>query len=217
MKKMYTKTALLFSGLLVFTGTSAYASDSNTGWASGFYATANVGQARFDNKTLKDAENVGFSLDDTDIGYSAGVGYEFNKYVAFEAGYVNLGEANISSDGGGFFINDSWEADAFYLGPNVSLPVTDKFSVFGKIGLFTWDVDYSPSTNDPILAQFLSPATYHGTDIYFGAGFSYVVTSTISVKAEWIRFNFGSDGWAFPDTDIDFISAGLVFKFGKLI
>jgi OOP family OmpA-OmpF porin len=218
MKKTYAKTALLLSGLLAFTGTSAYASDSNTGWTSGLYATASIGRARFDNNTLNAAENAGFSLDDTDIGYSAGVGYEFNKYVAFEAGYVTLGEANISSDGGGFFINESWEADASYLGPKVSLPLTDKFSVFGKIGLFSWDVDYSPSTNDPILVQFLSsPATYGGTDIYFGAGFAYVVTNTIGVKAEWIRFNFDSDGWAFPDTDIDFISAGLVFKFGKLM
>lgn len=214
-KKFTMKKALLITGLLALTATPALAAEGNAGWATGFYATASVGQARADNETLETLEGAvtGFSVDDTDTGYSAGIGYEFNKYVAIEAGYVNLGEASGTYSDGAGSITGSGEGTGFYFGPKLSLPITDAFSVFGKIGLFAWDLD-AKASGTGAYAIPTTTANYDGTDIYFGLGLAYNITETLGVKAEWTRYNLDADG---SDTDVDFISAGLVFKFGKLL
>lgn len=200
MQKIYkASTAILFAGLFALAVTPANAAETTTNWASGFYATASVGQTRADIEDMP-----GFSVDDTDTGYSLGLGYEFNKYVAFEAGYVDLGETTMTL--GAF--NAAVEADGFYFGPKVSLPITDKFSVFGKVGLFAWDVDAS--------SNFGVAASASGTDAYFGAGLAYDITDALALKAEWTRYNSVGDENTTDSADVDFIAAGLVFKFGKL-
>lgn len=193
------KKALLLTGLLALTAAPAYAGEASTSWAAGFYATASVGPTMADVK-----EQPGASYDDTDTGYSIGLGYEFNKYVAFEAGYVNPGEVTATAGA----LRATTEADGFYLGPKVSLPITDTFSVFGKIGLFAWDADMS--------SNFGPAASASGTDVYFGAGLAYDLTDALTVKAEWTRYDSVGDKNT-GSADIDFISAGLVFKFGKLL
>lgn len=206
--------------------------DASTNWASGFYATGSIGQTRIDNNDLSTLENLGVSVDDTDTGYSTGIGYEFNKYVAFEGGYADLGEATATYSGavsgtinGTPFsatgtIRAQAEADGFYFGPILSLPVTDKFSIYAKAGLFIWDVDTSASAAGTLTyggnvyaGSGEATVSDNGTDAYFGAGIAYDVTQTLSVKTEWTRFQIDSDS----DSVVDFVSAGLVFKFGKLL
>lgn len=215
MKKAHLmKKSVLLTGLLVVMAAPVYAAEANTNMASGFYATASVGQTRIDDKGLDDLGNMGISVDDTDTGYSIGLGYEFNKYVALEAGYANLGEASASYADSRGSANASVEADGYYLGPKLTLPVTDKFAIFGKMGLFVWKADGRASGTGAFASPTVS-ASDDGTDLYFGVGMGYDVTDTLSVKAEWTRFRF--DGGESSDTDVDFISAGLVFKFGKLL
>jgi len=81
--------------------------------------------------------------------------------------------------------------------------------------LFTWDSDLT-SNGAGAFAAVSGSSNDDGTDVYFGAGLTYDVTETLGVKAEWTRYNIDGDDEYF-DTDVDFISAGLVFKFGKLL
>jgi len=205
------KKAILLTGLLVIAATPALAATENTNWASGFYATASVGQTK-----AHASDTVLFSNDKTDTGYALGLGYTFNKYVAIEAGYNDLGEINRDYADGTGAVNIKSEADGFYFGPQISLPVTDAFSLFGKIGLFAWDVDQKASASGAYAAFNGLGASAHGTDVYFGAGMAYAITNTLSVKAEWVRYNNVGDKDTTDSADVDFISAGLVFKFGKL-
>jgi hypothetical protein len=207
---------------------------ANTNWASGLYATGSIGQTRIDNNDLSTLENLGVSVDDTDTGYSTGLGYEFNKYMAFEGGYADLGKATATYssaisgtiNGTPFSatgtINAQAQADGFYFGPILSLPVTDNFSVYAKSGFFIWDIDTSASATGTLTyggtiyaGSVEATASDDGTDAYFGAGLAYDITKTLSVKTEWTRFQIDSD--SVSDSDVDFISAGLVFKFGKLL
>ncbi len=225
MQKFYKASGvLLLTGLLALAAAPANAAEATTKWASGLYATASIGQTRADMDDL-----AGFDVDDTDIGYSVGIGYEFNKYLAFEAGYINLGEVTATATGnysgtynGAPFtatgtVNLEAETDGFYFGPQVSFPVTDRLDLYAKVGLFSWDVDVKAIASGSLTyggtvyaGSSEATASDDGTDVYFGAGLSYDVTDIITVKADWTRFNDVSD------TDIDFIAAGLVFKFGKL-
>jgi OOP family OmpA-OmpF porin len=211
-KETLMKKTIFLAGLLIITATPALAATENTNWASGFYATASFGQTK-----AHATDTVLFSTDKTDTGYSLGLGYTFNKYVAIEAGYADLGEMNRDYADGIGAVNIKSEADGFYFGPQISLPVTDAFSIFGKVGLFAWDVDEKVSASGAYAATNGLSASAHGTDVYFGAGMAYAITDTLSVKAEWIRYNNVGDKDTTDSADVDFISAGLTFKFGRLL
>lgn len=206
--------ALLMAGLLTMATTLAKAAEATTKWTSGLYATASVGRTQIDNRMLDVLESNGLPLDDTDTGYSLGLGYDFNKYLAVEAGYMDVGEASIAYTNGGDSLNGSVEGDGFYFGPKVSLPLTDKLAVFGKIGFFTWDGDVA-AVGTGAWAAYTGTASEDGTDLYFGGGVACDITETLAAKAEWTRYTFDGSNWF--DTDVDFISAGLTFKFGKLL
>jgi hypothetical protein len=154
--------------------------------------------------------------------------------MAFEGGYADLGKATATYssaisgtiNGTPFSatgtINAQAQVDGFYFGPILSLPVTDNFSVYAKAGFFIWDIDTSASATGTLTyggtiyaGSVEATASDDGTDAYFGAGLAYDITKTLSVKTEWTRFQIDSD--SVSDSDVDFISAGLVFKFGKLL
>lgn len=221
MKKIY-RSVLFATGFLAFAAAPALAQQENL--LEGFYAVATVGSAEYDNDEIP-----GFSTDDSDTGFSAGIGYEFNKYIAVEAGYLDLGETSLNGSdtvsgtlyGSSYTIsgtlNAEAEVDGFYLGPQVSFPVTDAFDLYAKAGVFFWDLDVSAAfsgslTYEGTVYSGSGTATYSddGEDLYYGLGASYDVTDTFTVRADWTRYDDVSD------TDIDYYSAGLVFRFGKL-
>ena len=74
-------------------------------------------------------------IDDDDTGFNVYGGYRYNDYFAIEAAYYDFRDV---SDGGNKF---SITGDS--LGVIGSIPVAERFSLFGKVGLHTWDADVS--------------------------------------------------------------------------
>lgn len=190
---------------------------------SGFYATASIGYAK------SDYDFSGFTdKDDSDTAYSIGIGYDFNKYIAIETGWLDLGQisGSVSDSASGTLYGKSYtatgavtfkaEADGFYLGPIVSIPVTEKFKAYAKAGVYFWDMDADASATISLTydgttyaADEKASLSDDGEDLYYGLGASYDVTDKLTVRADWIRYDV-------YDVDIDLFSASLIFKFGKL-
>ncbi|KOY19231.1 hypothetical protein ACX06_21230 [Vibrio parahaemolyticus] len=88
---------------------------------------------------LEDACVVGQSCDKDGSTLGAFVGYEFNDYIALEAGFDNVGDFDQTSFGG--------HVEAITLAPKFSLPITQDIALYGKVGgayvMFDGKDDYS--------------------------------------------------------------------------
>lgn len=212
MKKQHLRILGLAMGVLV--SQSVFSADT------GFYADIGVGQSKADLNA-----SSGFTVDDTDTSYSIGVGYNVNKYISVEGGYLKLGKAKLSTSGtvsGTYYgapfsatgtLNASAEVDGFYLGPVVRLPVSDKFEVFGRAGAYFWNLDTVASASGSLTyagtvyaGGVTAKATKDGTDAYYGVGANYKLNDRVSVGLDWTRFDI--DG-----TDVDNIGARVKVSF----
>jgi hypothetical protein len=124
-----------------------------------------------------------------DTGWKLFGGYLFNRYLGLEASYIDLGKVN--------YQNASIETKGFTFGGIGSIPIGAVFSVFGKLGLFTWDQDirYSDQHSDDT-----------GTDLTWGYGFgARFFNNRMGVRIEWERYD--------NNNDADFISLGASYHF----
>ena len=114
--------------------------------AGEFFIGLNAGTATFDalNDACDDliADNVqigGLPLtcnvnDDSDTALSINAGYNFNRYLGLEIGYVDMGEYSASVTASRITLNATAEVDYTYGALVLSAPLTDKFSLSARLG-----------------------------------------------------------------------------------
>src|SRR5712692_369437 len=143
-------------------------------------AYVGLGGGRSENKDLGN---------DKDNAWRAFVGYDFNKFFALEAGYVDLGAT------------ESGSTNARIRGPELvgilSLPVTDEFAIFAKGGAHRLET----KTSNPF-----GSSTDRDTRATYGAGLKYAFNNNVSVRGELERFEVSNN-------NTNLVSASLVFHF----
>lgn len=168
---------------------------------SGWYIGASVGQSK-----VKDfCGGVGASCEDTDTALRLLGGYQFNRNFALEIGYHQLGEASIS--GAGLFAKveaTAWEAVAVG-----TFPVADRFSIYGKVGMYRADSDFSTNIVLPGIPQSFSESN---NDLTFGFGLQFDFNRNLGLRAEWQRYQ-DLGGPQIGESDVDVMSIGLVYRF----
>ena len=159
----------------------------------GWYGGLGIGQSNYQDIDAPSANT-------RSEGWKAYAGYAFNKYLAVEGGYVNLNDMT-ATDGSA---TTKVATDAWALGAVLSYPVTEKFSVIGKLGAayMLSDIKVKDGVGAP-------DTVATGDDDYepnYGVGIAYALLDNLSLRAEWERFDRS-------DFDIDLVSAGAVLKF----
>ena len=156
----------------------------------GWYAGVTFGQS-----TAKDACEGVPACDDKDTAWRILGGYQFNKNLAVELGYTDLGEASASGA--------SLEANAIEVVAVGSWPFTPQFSAYGKVGFFRGDAELSDSSGS---------VSESNTDLTYGIGVRWDFTKNLGLRAEYqIYTNLG--GGALVESDVDVISIGVIWKF----
>lgn len=186
----------------------------------GLYVGGNLGQSRatIDEDRITNAltgagfTTTGFEDDNRDLGFKLFGGYQFNKYFALEAGYFDLGKFEFTSTGlPPGTLNGNIKLRGVNLDAVGILPITEKFSAFGRVG-----VNYA-KTEDSFVGggslTVLNPnPSKHDTNYKIGFGLQYALNDSLALRAEAERYRIndavGNNG------DIDLISVGLVFRFG---
>jgi OOP family OmpA-OmpF porin len=186
--------------------------ETTTDYSSGWYMGGNVGisTANIDkDKITQDLTNPLYTDDERDHGYKLYGGYQFNKYLGLEGGYFNLGKFDyaLSADEG--TLDGKIKIMGVNLDAVTTLPITEKFSAFGRIGAnYAQAKDYFHGTI-PVLDN--NPQE-KALNYKFGAGLQYAVTDALGVRLEAERYRIndavGNDG------DIDLYSIGLTYRFG---
>ena len=210
-----TQRLMAIAVLTAITSPLAMAEESN------WYAGINAGQSRakIDDARIVSGLLAGrfattsISDDDRDTGGKIFGGYQINRHFAFEAGYFDFGKF-------GFTANTvplgSLTGRIKVRGLNLdlvgTLPITEKFSAFGRVGLSHAEArDTFTGTG---LVHVVKPyLTKRDDGVKYGVGLQYAFNESwaMRVEAERHRINdaVGNRG------DIDLVSAGLIYRFGR--
>ena len=160
----------------------------------GGYAGASAGNTSFDGPGVSGSSSL--TQDDKDSGFKIWGGYQFNRNLAVEAGYVDLGTLVQTGTPGPFRIEYGVTG---VTGAAVGiLPLSRGFSLFGKAGLIVESIDQK--TTGPVRVT-----TKDGLALMIGVGGRYDITRRFGVQVEWEHF----DG----DLTVDFLSAGVRYRF----
>ena len=186
MLKKFT-LAMLLTGIGTFSTNAAFA--DGVGWF--LQGAAQYGQldARIEDEDLDFDEAIEAFFDDSSVGFNAGGGYRFNKWLAIDAAYWDLGEFKSDDLDNGDKIK--YETTAFTLGGMVSVPLWI-LDIYGRLGAAYTDVD----------SRFISDSS---TDAYYGAGVALNIGGSFDIYLEYLRLD--------ADDAIDTGSLGVRFTF----
>lgn len=127
--------------------------------------------------------------DDSSAAFGLFGGYHLNEVLAVEAAYNDFGKAEKGSA--------KAEASAFSLGMVGKLPIKTDLTLFGKVGLSNWNIDFSPASSSD-----------SGTDVFFGIGADYDISGSSAVRFGVDRYAMNGD----VDEKITAFSIGFIFK-----
>jgi len=170
-----------------------------------WYAGASLGQSK-----MKDASSqlVGTSFEDTDTAFKVYGGYQFHRNVGVEFGYINFGTFKGSGSIGGTALSDNWKANGINVSAVGTWPLTNEFSLLGKLGLTRWSVDDKFS-----VGAASGAAKENGIDLSYGFGAQYAFAKQWVGRVEYEMFtNVGKEATT-GKSDIDVLSIGAVYKF----
>jgi OOP family OmpA-OmpF porin len=190
---------------------------------SGWYGGVNVGQSRAKIDDAKITSSLlGAGLNTTsitennrDTGYKLYGGYKFNRNFAVEGGYFDLGKfkftANTATTVPAGTLDGSIKLNGLNLDAVGILPITQRFSAFGRVGLNVAEAKDSFAGTG--LVNVLRPnPSKRDTNYKFGAGLQYDFTDSLGMRLEAERYRVndavGNKG------DVDLVSVGVVYRFG---
>lgn len=192
--------------LALVSSSAVMAADGNSGWYVG--ASAGQSNTNVDTAGIKSGvENLGLtgvvvSVDDTTTSWKLFAGYQLNQYLGFEAAYVNLGEITGSVTTNELVpIRVSASPYATVVSVVGSLPVSDAFSIFGKLGGDFWTANVKASASG-----YEANDKSDGLDFAYGIGAKWKFNPNVGLRAEWERFQM-------KDTDSDMWSLGVAYSF----
>lgn len=195
---------------------SPYALANDSGWYAGINAgrsTAEIDDPRITSALLSSGfTTTSINDDDRDTGYKLYGGYQFNKYFALEGGYFDLGTFGFTATTvPAGTLNGTIRLKGLNLDAVGILPVTEKFSLFGRIGAaHTQAKDTFTGTG---AVGVINPnPSQRATNYKLGVGLQYAFTPALAMRGEVERYRI--DDAVGNKGDIDLLSIGLVYRFG---
>ena len=209
-----TSVSLSLVALAIIASPLAMADDYD-----GWYVGGNVGQSRSKIDNAQTSESVVgagssstiISEDNENTGYKVFGGYQINRNFSVEGGYFDMGEfdykANSTAPAG--TSNGTMEVKGLNLDLVGTLPVTEKFSVLGRVGGI-----YSETEGRFSGTAVAVPSSHSERNggYKYGVGAQYDFTESLAMRAEAERYRI--DNSVGNDGDVDLYSVGLVYRFG---
>jgi OOP family OmpA-OmpF porin len=126
--------------------------------------------------------------------YKLHVGYQFNKYLAVEGGYIGSNNQNYAATGGNLAApaTTSIGINGWNLVAVGILPVADKFSLLGKVGISSMQESMDPLTTAFSTTGAVTTVTGHKTDVTYGVGAKYDFTDSIFARVDLDSYNVGN-------------------------
>lgn len=158
----------------------------------GGYFGGGVGYAQIDGEEIFDDGDVNF--EDDRMTWQLYGGMKFTPNIGLEANYIDFDEA---SDSGVVFASDG-----FGLAVVGHLPISDYFTLSGRLGQLWWDLDATASTDN-----FDVDFSDSGSDIFYG------VDARFGRADGGLGFVFKYDRYEVGSADINVPSVNLELGF----
>jgi len=226
--KMRSSALLLCLGI----GLVAPAHAAEHGWYGvgfgGESSASGISQSQTDENVVAIFESVGLdvvdstaTLDDSDTGFGLAGGYQLNDHFAVEFAYVDVGSVDYRaavtvSDGVDEAVADVRLGSSAH-GAVVSalgiLPIGDRFSVFGRVGLSLMNAKGTAQIAIDDISQRDSQSSQK-SDPVLGVGAEYSLSKHFAIRLAWDRyFDVGTEDVT-GDVDADLITLGMRIGFG---
>lgn len=160
---------------------------------SSAYIGGSIGQSKFKG----DCGPV--DCDKNDTGFRLFGGYQFNRNIALELGYTDLGKLSVSVPG----FSASVEANAWDLSGVFSWPVANQFAVFGRLGF---------ARVESKAGGAFGSASDTKNGLTWGLGAQFDVMRNLGLRAEFQRYKADSTSTG-SGGDVDFLSIGALWRF----
>ncbi len=202
------KVRFFLTAVLLLTGFGAQAAAGN------WYAGLGYGLTSYDTGISSTTGTA--SLDEDDSGFKLFGGYNFNKNVAIELTYADLGKATLSGNPGDTFVLDGIlftfinagsleiEGSLLSLSGVFTHHFNDAFNLYGRLGLASWEADLTANVSGGPAQS----ASEDGTDLFFGIGAGWNFAPTWALKAEYELYTFDD-----AEVDVDMLSLNIVKTF----
>lgn len=215
MRKLTPIYLLGVAGLGSVLATSALAQESKY-----YYWGLGVGQSHSQiddrlttNSLLGSSTSPGsFSSEAKDTSYKLFGGYQFNRNIALEAGYFNLGKFSYATSLPAGTLNGRYETEGLHLDLVGTLPLGSGWSALARIGAhhaITRDGFSGPG----LPASASIDNSQRANNVKVGLGLQYELTPSMFLRGEAERYRV-KDGVG-NNGDVNVFSMSLVFPIGR--
>ncbi len=201
--------ALCAALVFMFATPGAFAADEK-----GWYIGGSVGQSKASSGDIPaTTSTVSVIWDNKRTGWKTFGGYQFSKSWAAELAYIDFGNFPFKTTVSGGAANVDFKVNGWNIAGVGILPVSDNFSLFGKIGAHRWNVDGTCTASGSITCLAPAGRSKSGTDLSYGVGLGYAFTKLTDLHFEWERFNNFGNPYTSGKGDADLLSIGIQYKF----
>ena len=158
--------------------------------------------------------SVQIDRDDRDITYKLFAGYQFNRFLAVETGFFNLGKFSFDSR---TLPTGNLHGLLKFQGMNLDLvgtmPVNERFSLLGRVGaVYTRTRDEFSGTGAVVLSN--PNPSERDTNLKVGLGMQYAFSPSVLLRGEAEHYRI-RDAVGHPGA-INAVTVSLVFPFGRV-
>jgi OOP family OmpA-OmpF porin len=139
------------------------------------------------------------SCDDKDSGWKVFGGYRINRNFAIEATYIDWGSISGSGRLVGIPVTLGGDATSFGVAAVGILPLNESFSLFGKAGMLSTEVNATISGGGVV-----GNGNESDTELHIAVGGLFNLTGNWAIRAEWERAQ---------DSKLEMISIGVQYRF----
>lgn len=209
-----TLQLMCLAGLSTFLALPAIAQDT-----SHYYGGVSVGQS----KTQTDAAGLTSGLlpgallldsttDKKDTSYKLFGGYQFNRNIALEGGYFDLGKNSFNANIAGGTLAGQSKVRGLNLDLVGTLPLTERFSALARVGVqHAWSKSTASGTGTGAGVAPSSKRDDSGAKV--GFGLQYEMSPAVWVRGEVERYRIKNA--VGQSNNVDVATVSLVFPFGR--
>lgn len=169
-------------------------------WAEGIYIFGDI------ERNKLEAKFEGMSDSETKTGFGFGLGYQFNPNFGVELAYRDLLSLSDSYSEPGYSASIKTDLSALQVSVLGSYPLTDVFSLYGRLGVGKVDLDVSAYENDGGIVSRAS-GSESKTKAMFGLGARWAVAESVGLRAEYSRYA------KIEDLTLSTLSVGIDYHF----
>ena len=155
------------------------------------------------------------SADDKDQFYKFSLGYRFSPVIAIEGYFADLGKYNtrsvvVTPTAGS--VSADYKSKGYGIDLVLSAPVTQEFSVFGRVGVIQAKTEATFSSTGSV-GLLANRGSKNKTGQHFGVGLQYDFTPTVGIRGEVETFRKLGDDSTGGELKVDAVSVGAIFRF----